>query len=242
MLSVRLLPHTDQGSTRCAERTNAFNACSSSEDDHLSTPSISPHGVHCKRRGRCQIPWRMSTHLPTQRCKVSITADNTNSPRLHSKSLAAPARATPPWRSPSAQRPHPPPCSSWRIQLAPKYSLPSYIEGATCATLTSLIEGLAAPRRPCHLTHSWGLRKPTDHKPASRASYGEPRPRWPPPSPRTQRRYSPPARRPDGSPVHNHLTPWLLGTHLKASYDLYRPQAAYAATSGALIPRHTKTR
>ena len=90
MLSVRLSPQTDQGSTRCAERTNAFNACSSSEDDHLSTPSISPHGVHYKRRGRCQIPWRMSTHLPTQRCKVSIMADNTNSPRLHSKSLAAP--------------------------------------------------------------------------------------------------------------------------------------------------------
>ena len=90
MLLVRLLPPIDQNLTRCAERTNAFNACSSSEDDHLSTPSISPHGVHCKRRGRCQIPWRMSTHLPTQRCKVSITADNTNSPRLHSKSLAAP--------------------------------------------------------------------------------------------------------------------------------------------------------
>ena len=80
MLLVRLLPPIDQNLTRCAERTNAFNACSSSEDDHLSTPSISPHGVHCKRRGRCQIPWRMSTHLPTQRCKVSITADNTNSP------------------------------------------------------------------------------------------------------------------------------------------------------------------
>ena len=90
MLLVRLLPLIDQNLTRCAERTNAFNACSSSEDDHLSTPSISPHGVHCQRRGRCQIPWRMSTHLPTQRCKVSITADNTNSPRLHSKSLAAP--------------------------------------------------------------------------------------------------------------------------------------------------------
>ena len=137
-LGQALAPN-DQNLTRCAERTNAFNACSSSEDDHLSTPSISPHGVHYKRRGRCQIPWRMSTHLPTQRCKVSITADNTNSPRLHSKSLAAPARATPPWRSPSAQRPHPPPCSSWRIQLAPTCSLPSYIEGATYATITSSI-------------------------------------------------------------------------------------------------------
>ena len=90
MLLVRLLPPIDQNLTRCAERTNAFNACSSSEDDHLSTPSISPHGVHCQRRGRCQIPWRMSTHLPTQRCKVSTMAANTNSHCLHSKSLAAP--------------------------------------------------------------------------------------------------------------------------------------------------------
>ena len=90
MLLVRLLPLIDQNLTCCAERTNAFTACSSSEDDHLSTPSISPHGVHCQRRGRCQIPWRMSTHLPTQRCKVSTMAANTNSHCLHSKSLAAP--------------------------------------------------------------------------------------------------------------------------------------------------------
>ena len=118
MLLVRLLPPIDQNLTCCAERTNAFNACSSSEDDHLSTPSISPYGVHYKRRGRCQIPWRMSTHLPTQRCRVSITADNTNSAYIAIR-WPPHTRATSPWRSPSAQRPHPPPCSSWRIQLTP---------------------------------------------------------------------------------------------------------------------------
>ena len=99
-----------------------------------------------------------------------------------------------------------------------------------------LNKGLTALCKPCQFTHSQGLHKPTDHKSVFRASYDEPRPQWPPPSTRTQRRCSSPARRPDKSPSASHLTPWLLGTHLKASYDLYRLQAAYAATSGALIP------
>ena len=137
MLLVRLLPLIDQHLTRCAERTNAFNACSSSEDDHLSTPSISPHGVHCQRRGRCQIPWRMSTHLPTQRCKVSIMAANTNSPRLHSKSLAAPNTSNTTLALTKRTA-----ASSTALLVAAhttytNRSLPSYIEGVTYATLTN---------------------------------------------------------------------------------------------------------
>ena len=98
-----------------------------------------------------------------------------------------------------------------------------------------LNKGLTTLCRPCQFTHSQGLHKPTDLKSVFRASYDEPRPRWPPPSPSTQRRCSPPARRPDESHVRNHLTPWLLGTHLKASYDLYRLQAAHAATTEPLF-------
>ena len=105
-----------------------------------------------------------------------------------------------------------------------------------------LNRGLTALRRPCQFTHSQSLHKPTDHKSAFKASYDEPCPRRPPPSPNTQRRCSPPARRPDESHVRNHLTPWLLGTHLKASYDLYRLQAAHAAKSEALILSYHGTR
>ena len=156
MLSVRLLPKTDPNLTHCAERTNAFTACSSSEDDHLSTPSISPHGVHCQRRGRCQIPWRMSTHLPTQRCKVSTMAANTTSHCLHSKSLAAPNTSN----TTLALTKRTAASSTALLVVAhttyTNRSLPSYIEGATYATLTSSIEGLAALRRPCQFTHSQG--------------------------------------------------------------------------------------
>ena len=54
---------TDQGSAHCVGRTNASSACSSSGIDYPRPLSISPHDAH-ERRGRCQIPLRMSTHLP----------------------------------------------------------------------------------------------------------------------------------------------------------------------------------
>ena len=66
MFSARLSPQTDQGSAHCDGCMNASIACSSSGDDHPGPLSISPHGVRCKRRGRCQIPWRTSTQLPAQ--------------------------------------------------------------------------------------------------------------------------------------------------------------------------------
>ena len=54
---------TDQGSAHCVGRTNASSACSSSGIDYPRPLSISPHDAH-ERRGRCQIPLCMSTHLP----------------------------------------------------------------------------------------------------------------------------------------------------------------------------------
>ena len=140
MLLVRLLPPIDQNLTRCAERTNAFNACSSSEDDYLSTPSISPYGVHYKRRGRCQIPGRMSTHLPTQRCKSALWRITPTHLAYIANRWPPRTRATPPLRSPSAQA-----ASSTALLVVAhtthtNCSLPSYIEGATYATLTNLMK------------------------------------------------------------------------------------------------------
>ena len=65
MLSVRLLPQTDLNLTHCAERMNAFTACSSLG---MITPAALdfPHMAHYERRGQCQIPLRKSTHLPAQ--------------------------------------------------------------------------------------------------------------------------------------------------------------------------------
>ena len=117
MFSARLSPQTDQGSAHCAGRMNASTACSSSGDDHPRPLSISPHGVLCKRRGRCQIPLRTSTHLPAQivrSARLQTTFRPTQpSGCLHSRSLAAPnASKHRPGIRHGVGRPHPPPYTS----------------------------------------------------------------------------------------------------------------------------------
>ena len=64
MLSVRLLPKTDPNLTQCAERTNAFTACSSL--GMITLAALEFPIWHYERRGQCQIPLRKSTHLPAQ--------------------------------------------------------------------------------------------------------------------------------------------------------------------------------
>ena len=122
VFSARLSPQTDQGSAHCAGRMNASTACSSSGDDHPRPLSISPHGVRCKRRGRCQIPWRTSTQLPAQIVRSArlqtMFRPTRPSSCLHSRSLAAPnASKQRPGIRHGVGRPHPPSYTSPLMSL-----------------------------------------------------------------------------------------------------------------------------
>ena len=78
---------------------------------------FSPHGVLCKRRGRCQIPVRTSTHLPAQIVRSAGLQTTFRPPQpsgcLHSRSLAAPNTSKHRLGiRHSVGRPHPPPYTS----------------------------------------------------------------------------------------------------------------------------------